>query len=91
MVINQLYKQCITWKTSCNTWIVNYTFLSCTYLNIAFKSGGRNVWLWVTTILHGIAVEVYSYELKDIDNFWHHQGTVMLFKKRFPLYIVCLC
>ncbi|CAD5118938.1 DgyrCDS7613 [Dimorphilus gyrociliatus] len=89
----------VAFRNPAEIWQENWTFLIKESVTIvgalltlfhAFKSGGRNLWLWVTCILHGVAVEIYSYELKDIDNFWHIQGTVMFFKKRFPLYIVCL-
>ena len=44
----------------------------------ATKAGGRYVYLWFTTILHGLVVESLSYVLPDIDNFWHAQVNTLL-------------
>ena len=57
----------------------------------ALRSGGRYVYLWLTTVVHGLVVECVSYLIPDIDNFWHAQSMIMLFNRRLPLHIVLLC
>ncbi|XP_046414735.1 uncharacterized protein LOC124176911 isoform X1 [Neodiprion fabricii] len=54
----------------------------------ALKSGRRYVHLWVGIILHGIVVEAISYNLPDIDNFWHSQTPIILIGRRLPLHII---
>jgi len=49
------------------------------------------MYLWLTTILHGLVVESASYIIPDIDNFWHSQSMIMLLARRLPLHIVLLC
>ena len=58
---------------------------------VAWSSGGRYVYLWLTTILHGLVVESASYIIPDVDNFWHSQSMIMLLARRLPLHIVLLC
>jgi len=48
------------------------------------------MWLWWTTILHGLTTELVSYWAEPIDNFWHSQSTFMFFGQREPLHIMCL-
>jgi len=57
----------------------------------ALRSGGRYIYLWFATILHGLVVESASYVIPDIDNFWHAQSMIMLLGRRLPLHIVLLC
>jgi len=57
----------------------------------ALRSGGRYIYLWFTTVLHGLVVESASYVIPDIDNFWHAQSMIMLLGRRLPLHIVLLC
>ncbi|XP_069123101.1 uncharacterized protein [Argopecten irradians] len=56
----------------------------------ALRNGGRFKWLWLGVILHGLVVEAISYNLPEIDNFWHAQGTIMFLGGRLPLYIVVI-
>jgi len=63
----------------------------CTYDVVALSNGGRYVYLWFTTVLHGLVVESLSYVVPGIDNFWHAQSMVMLLGRRLPLHIVFLC
>lgn len=56
----------------------------------AWRSGGRFLYLWFATILHGLVVESLSYFVPDIDNFWHAQSMVMFLGKRLPLHVVVL-
>ena len=57
----------------------------------AIRNGGRYIYLWLTTVLHGVIVETVSYNLPDIDNFWHAQSMVMLLGKRLPLHMMLIC
>jgi len=57
----------------------------------ACRCGGRYVYLWFTTVAHGLVVESASYVIPDIDNFWHAQSMVMLYSRRLPLHIILLC
>mmetsp|Transcript_2416 Transcript_2416/g.4756 ORF Transcript_2416/g.4756 Transcript_2416/m.4756 type:complete len:621 (+) Transcript_2416:178-2040(+) len=56
----------------------------------AYRHGGRYMWLWWTTIAHGLTTECVSYWTEPIDNFWHSQSTFMFFGQREPLHIMCL-
>ena len=56
----------------------------------AYRHGGRYMWLWWTTIFHGLTTELVSYWYEDVDNFWHAQSSLMLFGLREPLHIICL-
>lgn len=56
----------------------------------AYRHGGRYLWLWWTTIAHGITTECVSYWAEPIDNFWHSQSTFMFFGQREPLHIFSL-
>ena len=44
--------------------------------------------MWFAALLHGIVTEVISYNLPDINNFWHSQTSLIFLGQRFPLYIV---
>ncbi|XP_024944272.1 uncharacterized protein LOC107271244 [Cephus cinctus] len=46
--------------------------------------------LWIGVILHGLVVEAISYNLPDIDNFWHSQTPIILLGRRLPLHIIFL-
>ena len=39
----------------------------------AYRHGARFMWLWWTTVAHGLTTELISYNLPEIDNFWHAQ------------------
>lgn len=54
------------------------------------QAGGRFPYLWWTSLLHGLVVEMASYWLPDVDSFWHSQSTVMLLGRRLPLHIMLL-
>jgi hypothetical protein len=69
---------------------VAFYFLGLLTFCHACRSGGRYVYLWFTTILHGLVVESLSYFVPDIDNFWHAQSMVMFLGQRLPLHIVLL-
>lgn len=56
----------------------------------AYRHGGRYLWLWWTTIAHGLTTECVSYWTEPIDNFWHAQSTFMWFGQREPFHIMCL-
>ena len=66
-----------------------YVLAALTYVH-AYRHGSRYLWLWWTTIAHGLMTELVSYELPEIDNFWHAQSTFMFFGQREPLHIMCL-
>lgn len=55
------------------------------------KKGGRFLQLWIGIILHGLVVETVSYNLPDVDNFWHAQAPIMFLGRRLPLYVILLC
>jgi len=48
-------------------------------------------YLWLATVLHGLVVEIVTYNLEDIDNFWHSQTPVIFLGRRLPLHIIALC
>ncbi|XP_021914825.1 uncharacterized protein LOC110827445 [Zootermopsis nevadensis] len=56
----------------------------------AILNGGRLPYLWLATVLHGIVVEIVTYNLEDIDNFWHSQTPVIFLGRRLPLHIIAL-
>ena len=56
----------------------------------AYRHGSRYMWLWWTTVAHGLTTELVSYWTPEIDNFWHAQSMFMLFGQREPLHIMCL-
>ena len=66
-----------------------YLLAILTYIH-AYRHGARYMWLWWTTIAHGLMTECTSYWAPDIDNFWHAQSTFMFFGQREPLHIMCL-
>ena len=66
-----------------------YILCVLTYMH-ARRHGGRYLWLWWTTIAHGLTTECLSYWIPDIDNFWHAQSTTMFFGGREPFHIMCL-
>jgi hypothetical protein len=55
------------------------------------RHGGRFAHLWIAVVMHGLTVEMVSYWVPDIDNFWHAQTMIMFLGKRLPLYVVCAC
>ena len=56
----------------------------------AYRHGARYMWLWWTTVAHGLTTELVSYWTPDIDNFWHAQSMFMWFGQREPFHIMCL-
>lgn len=54
----------------------------------AYRHGGRYIWLWFAIMLHGFTVELVSYWIEPIDNFYHGQGTFMWFGRREPFQII---
>lgn len=56
----------------------------------ALLSGGRYPFLWLITIFHGCWVEIFSYFVPDVDNFWHAQTSIMFVGGRLPLHIMLL-
>jgi len=58
---------------------------------IAIWSGGRVAFLWLGILVHGLVVEMASYWIPDIDNFWHSQTPIILLGRRLPLHIIFLC
>jgi len=64
-------------------------YILCTFS--ALRKGGRWPWLWLATVGHGLVVEAVSYNLPDIDNFWHSQTPIIFLGGRFPLHIIFLC
>uniref|UniRef100_A0A1B6L3L5 DUF7802 domain-containing protein n=1 Tax=Graphocephala atropunctata TaxID=36148 RepID=A0A1B6L3L5_9HEMI len=56
----------------------------------ALRGGGRLRYLWLATIVHGLAVESLCYVLPDVDNFWHSQTPLMFLGRRLPLHILLL-
>nr|CAD7442488.1 unnamed protein product [Timema bartmani] len=56
----------------------------------ALRNGGRLPYLWLAIFLHGIVVELLSYNLNDIDSFWHSQAPIMFVGRRLPLHILLI-
>ncbi|XP_067142696.1 uncharacterized protein [Centruroides vittatus] len=79
-----------TWQTHWSYLIIEILFYICGFLTLkhAFKRGGKNSYLWIAALLHGIVVESLSYFLTDIDNFWHAQSSIMFLGYRLPLYMI---
>mmetsp|Transcript_2906 Transcript_2906/g.4173 ORF Transcript_2906/g.4173 Transcript_2906/m.4173 type:complete len:601 (-) Transcript_2906:1140-2942(-) len=64
-----------------------YTLAVLTFVH-AKRHGGRYLWLWFAILCHGLTVELVSYWVEPIDNFWHAQATFMFFGRREPLQII---
>ncbi|XP_067003157.2 uncharacterized protein [Anabrus simplex] len=67
-----------------------YLFGAAVNLVHALRNGGRLPYLWLATLLHGVVVEIITYNLDDIDNFWHSQTPIIFLGRRLPLYIIAL-
>ncbi|KAG1686835.1 hypothetical protein GQR58_008558 [Nymphon striatum] len=80
------------WKNHPSYLVAEVVIYICTFLTIihALKTGGRFIFLWLAIMFHGITVETVSYNLPDIDNFWHGQSMIMFLGKRLPLHVMCL-
>ncbi|GAB0089641.1 uncharacterized protein DMENIID0001_042170 [Sergentomyia squamirostris] len=52
--------------------------------------GGRWPFLFLAALGQGLTVELISYWIPYIDNFWQGQTSIMLFGHRLPLYIMFL-
>lgn len=44
--------------------------------------------MWFAILWHGFTVELVSYWIEAIDNFWHAQSTFVFFGRREPMQIV---
>lgn len=64
-----------------------YILAVLTFLH-AYRHGSRYLWLWFAITAHGLTVELVSYWVEPIDNFWHGQSTFMFFGQREPLHII---
>lgn len=80
------------WKLHPNFLLGELIFYGLAYLTFqhAVRNGGRYIYLWFTTILHGLVVESLSYFMPDIDNFWHAQSMVMMLGNRLPLHVMLI-
>ncbi|XP_048508483.1 uncharacterized protein LOC105689904 isoform X2 [Athalia rosae] len=54
----------------------------------ALKSGSRYVHLWMAIFIYGLTIEMVSYYLPAIDNFWHSQTPIILLGRRLPIHIL---
>lgn len=65
--------------------MVSFWFLSfhdlgtVVFVFLAFRNGGRFVYLWIGLIIHGLNTEIIVYNTNDVDNFWHAQSIAMFF------------
>lgn len=57
----------------------------------AIKRGGRWPYLFLGALCHGLVVELITYYVPSIDNFWHSKTPIDFFGHRLPLYIIFLC
>lgn len=80
----------IFWEPTFFTNELEFYLLALLTFRHAWRHGGRYMWLWWTTIAHGLMTECTSYWVEPIDNFWHAQSTFMFFGQREPLHIMCL-
>jgi hypothetical protein len=64
-----------------------YTLAFLTFL-YAYRHGARYLFLWFAILWHGFTVELVSYWIEVIDNFWHAQSTIVFFGRREPMQIV---
>lgn len=55
---------------------------------LAFRHGGRYLYVWIGILIYGLNVENLSYWIPDLDNFWQAQGFLTLFGMRAPLSII---
>lgn len=80
------------WKAQPTYFLAAVVFLLGAAGNLvhALLNGGRLPYLWLATVLHGIVVETVTYNLDDIDNFWHSQTPVIFLGRRLPLHIIAL-
>ncbi|XP_077971991.1 uncharacterized protein LOC120339138 [Styela clava] len=80
------------WKDQPTYIFVNLIVITMASLSLMFalRHGldSRYTYFWLATLLHGIVTELVSYNLPDINNFWHSQTFMMFAGRRFPLYIV---
>ena len=80
----------LAWEPSFFTNELEFYILAMLTFLHARRHGGGYLWLWWTTVAHGLTVECVSYWAEPIDNFWHAQSTVMFFGAREPFHIMCL-
>ena len=57
----------------------------------AWRKGGRFLHFWWATVIVSVAAEGTCYLIPSVNNFWHAQGVVSLFGRRFPLYMIFAC
>ncbi|XP_053684180.1 uncharacterized protein LOC128734162 [Sabethes cyaneus] len=56
----------------------------------AFRRGGRWPFLFLGALCHGLVVELITYFVPSIDNFWHSKTPIDFIGHRLPLYIIFL-
>ena len=66
-------------------------FLISTVFALAWRNGGRFMHFWWANIIVSLVTECVCYLMPSLDSFWHAQGIISLFGRRFPLYIVLVC
>lgn len=80
------------WKTNPSYLLANILYITMAGLSLKFALrhgiNSRYTYLWIAALLHGVVTEMISYNLPDINNFWHSQTFMIFTKRRFPLYIV---
>lgn len=80
------------WRDQPTFLIANLVCIAMAMLSLVFALrhglNSRYTYLWIATLLHGVVTEMVSYNLPDIDNFWHSQTFMIFAGRRFPLYIV---
>ena len=64
-----------------------YTLALLTF-SYAYRHGARYLYLWFAILWHGFTVELVSYWIEAIDNFWHAQSTFVFFGRREPMQII---
>lgn len=72
----------------------NYELSSTSLSHLSFlarKNGGRFLHFWWANLIVSLVTECVCYLMPSLDSFWHAQGIVSLFGRRFPLYIVLVC
>ncbi|XP_067928843.1 uncharacterized protein [Watersipora subatra] len=79
-----------TWEDEPTFLFIQFSVIFGAILNYvhAWNRGGRFLHFWWATIVVSLVTEWMCYLLPSINNFWHSQGIVSLFGRRFPLYIV---
>lgn len=77
------------WSDNPTYLVGNFLFITMACMSLLFGiRHGRYVYIWLAALLHGIVTELVSYNLPDINNFWHSQTFMIFAGRRFPLYVV---